>query len=122
LQPEPNEGEDMTVDNDVVVEPTLSAFQDHLLALPANWDAVIALARRQQLPQLLETLAEDLASPPAAAESADESFQQKSSEDELAQRRERLETFARRLAYAETADSTGFLPTESLRNLLTSHR
>ena len=81
LQPEPNEGEDMTVDNDVVVEPTLSAFQDHLLALPANWDAVIALARRQQLPQLLETLAQDLASPPAAAESADEPAQQKSAED-----------------------------------------
>ncbi|MFO7401367.1 MAG: hypothetical protein C0P63_018595, partial [Actinomycetales bacterium] len=37
-------------------------------------------------------------------------------------RREQLGAFARRLAYAETADGTGFLPTESLRNLLTSHR
>ena len=124
LQPEPDEGEDRTVDNDVVVEPTLSAFQDHLLSLPANWDAVIALARRQQLPQLLDTLAQDLARPAAtAAEGPEpEPARPEGAKAGLTQRRERLETFARRLAYAETADGTGFLPTESLRNLLTSHR
>ncbi|TQM73425.1 KGGVGR-motif variant AAA ATPase [Thermopolyspora flexuosa] len=123
LKAEPSEDEDRTVDNDVAVEPTLSAFQDHLLSLPANWDAVIALARRQQLPQLLETLAQDLAPPAAtAAESSDEPSQQESSKVDLARRRRQLGDFATRLVHAETADGTRFLPTESLRNLLTSHR
>lgn len=124
LQPEPQGGEDRTVDNDVAVEPTLSAFQDHLLALPATWESVIELARRQQLPQLLETLAQDFASPMATA--ADGPVREPARPDgakaELTHKRQLLGNFARRLAYAETADGTGFLPTESLRSLLTSHR
>lgn len=125
LEPRPQEGEDRTVDSDLMLEPIFSVFQDRLLALPPSWEEVVELVRRQQLPEALSPLVDVLASSgePAPAEEARAAGSLRDPlGDDPASLRETLGAFARRLAYAETADDTAFLPTESLRNLLTSHR
>ncbi|GAB2445588.1 hypothetical protein GCM10027187_08800 [Streptosporangium sandarakinum] len=126
LEPAPSEGEDRTVDRDVMLEPVFSVFQDRLLALPASWEAVVELVRRQQLAETLTPLVEGLTPPeePAPAEGAPraDAFSASAPPGDLALRRVALSEFAGRLAYAETADDADFLPTESLRNMLVSHR
>ncbi|MEU9886858.1 AAA family ATPase [Sphaerisporangium sp. NPDC051011] len=125
LEPGLPEGEDRTVDSDLTLEPIFSVFQDRLLALPPSWEEVVELVRRQQLTEALSPLAEGLALPKELT-ATDEAHAADSlritAENDLASLRETLSDFARRLAYAETADDTAFLPTESLRNLLISHR
>jgi MinD-like ATPase involved in chromosome partitioning or flagellar assembly len=117
--------EDRTVDGDVTLEPIFSVFQDGLLALPASWESVVDLVRRQHLTKALTPLAEGLVlsnEPQVTENGRAKDLLQVSTDRALATLRERLEGFARRLAYAETANDTAFLPTESLRNLLKSHR
>ncbi|WP_406319891.1 AAA family ATPase [Streptosporangium sp. NBC_01639] len=119
------EDEDRTVDRDVTLEPIFSVFQDRLLALPASWEAVVDVVRRQQLAQTLAPLVEGLT--PREEMSLSEGAPLMGAvpltePDDLAYRRGILSDFAGRLAYAETADDTDFLPTESLRNMLASHR
>ncbi|MFD9941910.1 KGGVGR-motif variant AAA ATPase [Nonomuraea sp. NPDC059023] len=125
LEPRPEDNEDRTVDGDLILEPIFSVFQDGLLALPSSWEEVVELARRHQLVEMFASLAEGLA-PSNSSALADEAHAVESLRvnlrDNLVPLREALSDFARRLAYAETADDTAFLPTESLRNLLTSHR
>ncbi|MBB5139374.1 MinD-like ATPase involved in chromosome partitioning or flagellar assembly [Thermocatellispora tengchongensis] len=122
LGPELREHEDRIVDVDITLEPLLSVFQDRLLALPGSWESVIDLLRRQQVTDIMAPLAEELAPPQAPVVPEGEDSAPATRENPLAPRRETLAHFARRLAYAETADDTAFLPTESLRNLLISHR
>ncbi|WP_424536995.1 KGGVGR-motif variant AAA ATPase [Sphaerisporangium viridialbum] len=126
LEPVTQEGEDRTVDRDVTLEPIFSVFQDRLLALPASWEAVVDLVRRQQLAETLEPLIEGLTPPqePSVANREDAATSQPVAvdNDELTARRRTLSEFSGRLAYAETADDAQFLPTESLRNMLVSHR
>lgn len=123
LEPGPQGGEDRVVDGDVTLEPILSVFQDRLLALPSSWEAVVELVHRQRLTQTLAPLADELSRPEETAyPPRPDSSVSGSGTNELAELRGRLGDFARRLAYAETADATEFLATESLRNLLTSHR
>ncbi|MBG0825183.1 AAA family ATPase [Planomonospora sp. ID91781] len=126
LEPNNHEGEDRTVDRDVTLEPIFSVFQDRLLALPASWDAVVDLVRRQRLAEPLAPLVEGLTVPeeqtltdqgPAA-----ESLHVAVDGGDVIRLRAVLSEFAGRLAYAETTDDTDFLPTESLRNMLASHR
>ena len=98
-------------------------FQDRLLALPSSWESVAELVHRQRLTKTLAPLADELSRPEETAYTPRPgSSVSRSGTDELAELRGRLGDFARRLAYAETADATEFLATESLRNLLTSHR
>ncbi|MFJ2033247.1 hypothetical protein [Streptosporangium sp. NPDC087985] len=52
LEPIAQEAEDRTVDRDVTLEPIFSVFQDRLPALPASWEAVVDLVRRQHLASL----------------------------------------------------------------------
>ncbi|WP_433243488.1 KGGVGR-motif variant AAA ATPase [Streptosporangium sp. CA-135522] len=119
------EDEDRIVDRDVMLEPIFSVFQDRLLALPASWEAVVDVVRRQQLTQTLAPLVEGL-TPPNEVVLTDGALATEvisvAKPDDLAYRRGILSEFAGRLAYAETADDTDFLPTESLRNMLVSHR
>ncbi|OPG13784.1 KGGVGR-motif variant AAA ATPase [Microbispora sp. GKU 823] len=124
LEPGSQEGEDRVVDGDVTLEPILSVFQDRLLALPSSWEAVVDLVRRQRLTHMLAPLADELSrvEEPAFTPQAGPPVSPFGPDEHLAALRGRLGDFARRLAYAETADDTAFLPTESLRNLLTSHR
>ncbi|MEU8172418.1 AAA family ATPase [Microbispora hainanensis] len=124
LEPGGQEGEDRIVDGDVTLEPILSVFQDGLLALPSSWEAVVDLVRGQRLTKTLAPLADELSRAEEVASTPQEgpAASPFGPHEHLAARRERLGDFARRLAYAETADDTAFLATESLRNLLTSHR
>ncbi|GHH70158.1 hypothetical protein GCM10017673_21580 [Streptosporangium violaceochromogenes] len=126
LEPIAQEGEDRTVDRDITLEPIFSAFQDRLLALPASWEAVVALVRRQQLTETLAPLAEGLVLPKEAClvddALATDSISITVETSDVTFRRETLSEFARRLVYAETANNADFLPTESLRNMLFSHR
>ena len=125
LEPVAQEGEDRTVDRDVTLEPIFSVFQDRLLALPASWESVVELVRRQQLAETLGPLVEGLVvpkEPNLTDEASATDTISVAKTGALASQREVLSEFARRLAYAETADDTDFLPTESLRNMLVSHR
>ncbi|SDQ68391.1 MinD-like ATPase involved in chromosome partitioning or flagellar assembly [Thermostaphylospora chromogena] len=125
LEPRLQDGEDRTVDSDLMLEPIFSVFQDRLLALPPSWEEVITLVRRQQLAEALSPLVDELI-PPRELAFAEEAHATESllgtAENDLPSLREALSDFAQRLAYAETANDTAFLPTESLRNLLISHR
>ncbi|GGP01559.1 hypothetical protein GCM10012278_05280 [Nonomuraea glycinis] len=120
LVPDEGGAEDRTVDDDVTLEPIFSPFQERLLALPASWDAVIDVIRRQQLPEMLSSLVNELSQVRSAA--ADDDIRGEMILDDLPSRRERLKRFSRKLVYAETAEDADFLATESLRNLLSSHR
>ncbi|WP_182874368.1 KGGVGR-motif variant AAA ATPase [Microbispora sp. H10670] len=124
LEPGGQESDDRVVDGDVTLEPILSVFQDGLLALPSSWEAVVDLVRRQRLDHTVAPLADELSrsEEPAFLPQAGPPVSPFGPDEHLAALRGRLGDFARRLAYAETADDTAFLPTESLRNLLTSHR
>ncbi len=126
LEPNPQEGEDRTVDRDVTLEPIFSVFQDRLLALPGSWDAVVDLVRRQRLAEPLAPLVEGLTVPEEQAlteqGSAAEPLRIAVDGSDVIRLRGVLSEFAGRLAYAETADDTDFLPTESLRNMLVFHR
>ncbi|MEV5411364.1 AAA family ATPase [Thermopolyspora sp. NPDC052614] len=125
LEPRPQTGEDRTVDSDLILEPVFSVFQERLLALPSSWEEVVELTRRHQLTEVLSPLAEGLI-PPTELTLTDEAYADESlritAKSDITSLRETLSDFARRLVYAETADDTAFLPTESLRNLLISHR
>lgn len=124
LVPAPvQDDEDRTVDSDLTLEPIFSVFQDRLLALPGSWEAVVDLAQRQQLTETLGPIADGLAAPEPLL-GVPEVLQPTAAvdKDDLTAHRENLADFGRRLAFAETADDTAFLPTESLRNLLMSHR
>ncbi|GAA3444658.1 MinD/ParA family ATP-binding protein [Planomonospora venezuelensis] len=126
LEPNTQEGEDRTVDRDVTLEPIFSVFQDRLLALPASWEAVVDLVRRQQLAEPLAPLIEGLvvSKEPALTDQgpATEPSHVITGDNDVTRLRGVLSEFAGRLAYAETADDTDFLPTESLRKMLVSHR
>lgn len=126
LAPDDGGAEDRTVDDDVTLEPIFSPFQERLLALPASWDAVVDLIRRQQLPELLSSLADELGQVSQVilndAATADDDFRGAMLLDDLPSRRGCLNRFSRKLVYAETAEDSDFLATESLRNLLASHR
>ncbi|MEU8178832.1 hypothetical protein AB0C14_38710 [Microbispora hainanensis] len=126
ILPSPQSTEDLTVDSDISLRPIFSPFQDRLLALPASWDAVLNLVRRQQLPDILSPLAEELTPirEIKATESVhlEEVVRIKIVLENLAIRRELLRETTSQLVYAETAENTDFLATESLQNLLAAHR
>ncbi|WP_239137792.1 KGGVGR-motif variant AAA ATPase [Sphaerisporangium rufum] len=118
--------DDLITDRDVTLEPIFSVFQDRLLALPESWEAVTDLVRRQHLSETLASLADELLPAPEQVRQDHPSdggaITIAVQPDELAIRRNHLTEFAQRLVYAETAEDADFLPTESLRNILTSHR
>ncbi len=126
LTPIAQEDGDRTVDRDLTLEPIFSVLQDRLLALPASWEAVVDLVRRLRLAETLAPLVDALVPSKELGVTeeglATESIHVIKEIDDLASRRGALSEFAARLAYAEAADDTDFLPAESLRNTLVSHR
>jgi MinD-like ATPase involved in chromosome partitioning or flagellar assembly len=112
------EGDSEVVDADLATQPLLSEFTDALLALPARWDDVVGLIDRAELPTTMEPLADSLRSP-TASEPEEQSVDGQS---DLNAGRRRLAETARELVYGETARVREFLVTQSLRNLLISHR
>ncbi|HZU16838.1 MAG TPA: P-loop NTPase [Candidatus Dormibacteraeota bacterium] len=121
LPPAAGEGEDQVVDADLSARPLLVPFSDHLLALPAPWDEVVALVRRSGLGERLEELAESIRSAAVGVEEVGEAGPPAEVET-LRDRRRRLAERAAELVLAETATVGSFLPTTSLRNLLSEHR
>ncbi|WP_017579524.1 KGGVGR-motif variant AAA ATPase [Nocardiopsis valliformis] len=107
--------EDLTVDEQVLTEPLLSAFREELLALPRNWDAVVEVIRRCALPGLLDEFSANLTPIPSAP-------QQESAT--LDQRRSSLAKYAGQLVFAERRGmdyGLGFLTTEPVRRLISDH-
>lgn len=107
----------------LAIEPFYSEFREELLALPSEWNDVVETVRRVGLVDLLNRVAEDLSSIKTAEPQEVESID---SEDtglaELVNRRRVLGDFAGTLVYAETASVQDFMPTNSLRRLMESHR
>ncbi|ROO88161.1 AAA domain-containing protein [Actinocorallia herbida] len=114
--------DDLTIDSDLALEPLFSVFQESLLALPLSWDEVIEVIRRQRLADALAPLVDSLSISNGLDHSVPSPPSDHTAEEDLLVRRRALRGFAEQLAYAETADDTDFLATESLKNLLTAHR
>ncbi|MFE7115909.1 KGGVGR-motif variant AAA ATPase [Streptomyces sp. NPDC057654] len=110
-------GEDVDpIGTDVLTTPTLSPFREELLALPSEWDAVVAVLARCGLPEALE--------PVSPAVSHTESGEEPAPVDQ-GERRRMLAATAKRLTFAEQeglSSATGFLVTDPLRRLLGDHR
>ncbi|KRV49153.1 hypothetical protein AQ490_21330 [Wenjunlia vitaminophila] len=107
--------EDLTVDEQVLTVPVLSPFREELLALPSAWDAVVEVARRCGLPELLTEFTPDVK--PAVPTRPEEPAT-------LDGRRRALEGTARRLVFAEQRgmdSGLGFLTTEPVRRLIADH-
>jgi len=108
-----------SVDEDVVARPILVPFESRLLALPASWDAVVQLEREAGVAGYLRDLIDDIAEPhelPATQQARLPDL------ETMQSRRRQLAAAASALVYAETTSETDFLVTDSLRNLLTTHR
>ena len=119
---EDHENGDQIVDLDLTLTPILSPFKDSLLGLPAGWDDVINLVRESGLADLFASAADEI-SPIAGYGIGDEQHQETDpSLDGLQSSRRMLSEFASQMVFAERAELSDFLPTESLRNLLVSHR
>ena len=122
LPPAASVGEDQVVDADLTARPLLVPFSDHLLVLPARWDETVSLVRRSRLAGYLdlEELVETIRSAVVEVEKVPEARRQ--AEVETLRNRRRLAERAAGLVLAETTTVGSFLPTTSLRNLLSAHR
>jgi len=107
-------------DQDVTSEPLSSPFLPTLLALPRSWGDVIERIDQAGVRAVVSDLADALrppASPSVAAGAVP---------DDIQTRRRELHDLAQKLVFADAADSpqthNDFLMTESLLNLVSTHR
>jgi hypothetical protein len=120
--------ETMSLDNneqdptslELKTQPILSPFDPRLLALPAKWDDVCHVIESVGLGQVVGDLAGDICRRPR--EPVDTQTSEQPGSDMMVRRR-KLAEYARKLVYAETAGQDApFLTTESLTNLVSTHR
>jgi cellulose biosynthesis protein BcsQ len=120
VSPAVGEDADSPTDGDVASEPLTSPFLTPLLALPRSWGDVGDRIDRAGLRAVVSELADALRPPVTHVVPVD------AVPDDIQTRRAELAELARTLVYADAADSAqtqgDFLTTESLLNLISTHR
>ncbi|MFJ9555098.1 KGGVGR-motif variant AAA ATPase [Nocardiopsis sp. NPDC101807] len=111
------EDENTLLDTDVFTPPLLSPFNENLLALPPQWDGVVAAIERSGVRETLSALVPE---PPVQVTPSPEEQR-----IDVRDQRRHLASSAEDLVYAENqglTSATGFLATEPLRRLVGDHR
>ncbi|WP_396290138.1 MinD/ParA family protein [Curtobacterium sp. KT1] len=113
-----SDASDVQIDSTLLSEPILSPFKEDLLGLPAAWSAVTARIDDAGL----QLVVADLLVRTAHLQSTDADSPSSRATSPVREARKAVTELADALVFAETANGSEFLPTDSMERLLEAHR